>query len=253
MFFEGCRLKWESIAPLEVLEIILLNDLLRNTFLPFLFLVFFGIGFLATLYYVKHENEFNRPVYSTQEIIRSRGLTDRLHQTEYRNAHLESEVAELNLKIAELFEQQSYIEAQRLARFIGLLQQEGEGVEVMLKDSSKPLLLGDNPNTGIVHNTDLVQVVNELRAAGATAIAINGQPVMGLTAISCSGPIVLINGTRITSPFVIHAMGDSKKISKALSEPTSFIKELYQFGIDAKVTPKQVIIPAYPSQEIAGL
>lgn len=220
----------------------------NNTFFIFLLLIFTGIGFFATSYYIKHKARFNTRVYSTEEIIRSRELTQRLHQVEYSNANLESQIAELNLKAAQLVEDQSYLEVQRLSRFIGLLQQEGKGVEIVLKDSAKPLLLGDNPNTGIVHNTDLVQVVNELRAAGALAIAINDQPIISSTAISCSGPIIVVNGTRIASPFTIKVLGNHNKILAALDKPSSFLKELKKFDIDISVNPKHVVIPAY-SQE----
>lgn len=224
----------------------------ENTYLSFLLLVFLIIGFLGTSYYVEHSNRFAGQVYSTTEILRTRALSHRLKRVEYKNAHLESQIAELNLKMAELYDNSAHRQAQTLARFVGLIQQEGPGVEVVLKDTSKPLLLGDNPNTGIIHNTDLVQVVNELRAGGAKAVVINNQPIMNLTGISCSGPIILVNGSRIASPFVIQALGDPKPMIDYLEQPTGFLKELREYGIEVTVTPKDVMIPAY-SQDAANI
>lgn len=217
---------------------------LNTLFYPFLAVVFMAVGFWGTLYYQEHPGLFGNPVYSTDEILRTRALSHRLRQVEYENINLESQITELNLRMAHYYQDSEVSEVKTLTHLVGLIQQEGPGLEVTLKDSARPLLLGDNPNTGIVHNTDLVQVVNDLRAAGATSISINDQPVTTLTGISCSGPIILINGTRIASPFTIEALGDSEKLETYLKQPTSFIKELQKYGIEVSITPKDVSIPA---------
>ena len=226
----------------------------ENTYLTFLLLVFLGIGFFGANYYMEHASRFvksTKPLYSTNEILRTRTLSHRLHGVEYQNAHLESEIAELNLKTTQQFEDTS--PNGTFSRYTGLLPQEGPGVEVTLKDSVKPLLLGDNANTGIIHNTDILQVVNELRGAGAKAISVNNQPIMTLTSISCSGPIIMVNGTRITSPFTVLALGDPQKIQQAEDKPTSYLKELKTYGIETTLTPRNLVsIPAY-TQETTDL
>lgn len=219
--------------------------LLKNGFFAFLFLIFLGIGFFGAHYYVQHPGQFRPSRYSTEEILRTRALTHRLHEMEYQNAHLESELTELKLQTTGLYQEQAYQTSQRLARFLGQAPQNGSGVEVVLKDSSKPLFLDNNPNLGIVHNTDLLQVVNELRAAGAKAIAINDQPVMGNTAIYCDGPIIFINQTRIVSPFRVVALGNPKTLTWYLNKPDGFLRELRQAGIEIKVSQRKIGIPAY--------
>ncbi len=216
----------------------------KQTFFFFLFLLFLGFGFLGTQYYVQHEKQFSRSRYSTAEILRSRALSHRLRHVEYRNASLESEITELSLQASGRYSRAHQETIQQLSKFIGLVPQEGPGVEVLVKDSSKPLLLGDDPNVGIVHNTDLAEVVNDLRAAGATAVAINGQPVTSMTGINCSGPIIVINGTRVASPFKVQALGNPEKISAYLNRPTSFVKSLSKYGIETKVMKAKVAIPA---------
>ncbi len=233
------------------------NKLFLNTFFGFLFLIFFGFGLFGAKYYAANEVRFANSRYSTSEIIRTRALSDRLSQLELQNVALESQIAELNLKADNLGTAQrtsakDSTEARKLARFIGLQEQVGPGLEIVVKDSAKPLLLGDNPNTGIVHNTDLVQIVNDLRAAKATAISINNQPVVNSSGISCSGPIIMLNGTRITSPFSIKAIGNAREMSSYLLKKDSFINELKEYGISVTITPKTVQIPAY-SREMAGL
>ena len=226
----------------------------KTNFMAFLLLIFLGLGFMSTLYYIQHKSQFHQHVYSTAEIIRTRALSHRLHLAEYRNAHLESEIAELNLKAAggSYYDAAQYFQLQQLARFIGLEEQSGPGVAITIKDSNKPLLLGDNPNKGIVHNTDLVEVVNDLRAAGARAVAINHQPIMSLTGISCSGPIITINGTRVTSPFTVDALGDSNHLMNAMHQQQSFFKLLQKYDIQVDAAPKNVIIPAYSSTEASS-
>ncbi len=215
------------------------------TYFIFLFLISAGLGFLGSIYYVQHEARFTKSRYSTAAILRTRALYHRLGQAEYQNAHLESQVEELNLKASEFYEDNAYITAQHLAKFVGVLGQEGPGLVITVKDSDKPLLLGDNPNTGIVHNSDLVEIVNELRVAGAKAVSINHQPIVNLTGISCSGPIITINGTRVTSPFVIEGLGNPNQMRKRLDKPKSFLKELQNAGISVEMMPGKVMIPPY--------
>jgi uncharacterized protein YlxW (UPF0749 family) len=224
----------------------------ENTFLVFLLLIFLGLGFCGQLYYVTHKPRFKKHHYSTAEIIRTGLLSRRLHQVEYINAHLASEIAELNVKTTEFGEDASFTKSQELGRFIGLIPQEGPGLEVVLKDSTRPLLPGESPLSSIIHNTDLVQTVNELRAGGAKAVAINNQRILGLTGIICFGSTISVNGTRIASPFTIQALGDPKAMMAVLQRPASFSKELQKYGIEVSVTPKNVSIPA-SSQDSAEL
>ena len=51
----------------------------------------------------------------------------------------------------------------------------GTGVSVLIEDSLKPIQSGENPNLYVIHDEDILRIVNELRAGGAEAIAINDQ------------------------------------------------------------------------------
>ncbi len=212
----------------------------------FLFFILLGLGFLGTQYYVKHESQWVSPHYSTAEIIRAKTLSHRLHQLQYQNADLEYQIAALKFQTASFLSDKSRrkIAYHRISHYLGLTQQDGPGVQLVLKDSVKPLLLGDNPTTGIIHNTDLLQVINELWAAGATGIAINRQPVDMRTSITCAGPVILMNGTRITSPFVIEAVGDPDKLLPQVQRSNGFLNELKQFDISVMASTKTVSIPA---------
>ncbi|MGN6332645.1 MAG: DUF881 domain-containing protein [Motilibacteraceae bacterium] len=65
---------------------------------------------------------------------------------------------------------------------------------------------GDDP--GRVRDRDLQKVVNGLWAAGAEAIAINGQRLTATTAIRNAGQAILVAYRPLQPPYVISAIGD---------------------------------------------
>ena len=100
----------------------------------------------------------------------------------------------------------------------GLTPVEGEGIIVKLEDSSATAKAGENPNLYLIHDDDLLKVINELRAAGAEAISINGQRLIGTSEIRCAGPTLSVNNVRSAPPFEIRAIGDSKSLESAIRE-----------------------------------
>ena len=110
--------------------------------------------------------------------------------------------------------------ADRLAELdlaVGSLPVRGPGVRVSLDDS--PDAGGpDDPNgDGRVRDRDLQEVVNALWAAGAEAIAVNGQRVSALTAIREAGQAILVDYRPITAPYVVDAIGDAGDVEAEFS------------------------------------
>lgn len=123
---------------------------------------------------------------------------------------------------------------------------EGPGVEVTIDDSAKPLAKGENPNIAIVHNEDLLKIVNELRAAGAEALSVNDQRLVEASEISCAGPTILVNKSRVVPPFVISAIGDSPTMLAALKLRGGVVEGLQFYGIQVNITEKpNVLVPMY--------
>ena len=97
---------------------------------------------------------------------------------------------------------------------------QGPGVFVTLADSKKQLpkrLPAGLAPPNIIHDSDINQVVNELKAAGAEAIAVNGQRLVATSSIRCVGPVVNVNNVSQAPPFIIKAIGDPKTLSVALA------------------------------------
>lgn len=121
---------------------------------------------------------------------------------------------------------------EELRALAGLTQVEGPGIRITLKDNPQAAeTANDSPFLpGIVHDYDILQVVNELRAAGAEAISVNGTRITGYTPIRCVGPAILINGHPVPAPFVIEAIGDAKGLESAVEMTNGIVDNLRKSG-----------------------
>ena len=70
--------------------------------------------------------------------------------------------------------------------------------------SLPPVELSEN----IIHDQDVLRVVNELWASGAEAISINNIRLGPNSSVRCVGPVVNVNGAKVASPIKIRAIGD---------------------------------------------
>ena len=135
-------------------------------------------------------------------------------------------------------------EMEELLAFAGLTEVTGEGVTVIMNDSSTHG--GGDMNAYLVHAEDLLSVVNELNGAGAKAISINGQRMVGQSAITCAGSIVMVNGVRVAAPFEIRAVGDPAVMESALHFPGGVIDNLAPWGIEISVRKEMAVtVSAY--------
>ena len=82
----------------------------------------------------------------------------------------------------------------------GLTALEGEGVIIEMDDGNRAANTDENPNLYVIHDDDVLRVVNELRAAGAEAVSINGQRLIETSEIRCAGPTLSVNNVRSAAP-----------------------------------------------------
>ncbi len=128
----------------------------------------------------------------------------------------------------------------------------GPGITITIDDSQRDISYWESPNDVIVHDLDLLMVINELKAAGAEAITINGQRVVDTTSVSCSGYTVSINGRNYARPFVIEAIGDGARMSAALLGPGCYgtiLRDYYGLTFEVAYDP-EVIIPGYSENKV---
>lgn len=131
----------------------------------------------------------------------------------------------------------------------GLLPLEGQGVIVTMDDSTSKVRADENPNLYVIHDDDILRVINELRAAGAEAISINGQRLIATSEIRCAGPTLSVNNVRSAPPYEISAIGDKNSLEKSIRMRGGVEETLKVWGIRLKVeSSDEIYIPAYTGE-----
>jgi len=129
--------------------------------------------------------------------------------------------------------------------FLGLTEIKGEGIIIKLDDNRN--IEGDELNASqyLVHEEDLLHVINELYNAGAEAIAINENRVVSTTSVLCDGNIIRVNGKIITVPITIKAIC-SKSIYNTLIRPQGYLQLMANEGVVVNIeSSDEIIIPKY--------
>lgn len=119
-------------------------------------------------------------------------LTQKLNTVTQQKETLEEEVLSLRDKLINVRETDKAMkdlqdELKKAQMMAGTIPAEGPGVVVTLNDSNLNIQPGDNANYSIVHDSDLLILVNELKASGAEAIAVNGERLTNMSEIRCAG------------------------------------------------------------------
>jgi uncharacterized protein YlxW (UPF0749 family) len=111
----------------------------------------------------------------------------------------------------------------------GLVGVEGAGITITLDDAPvrEP---GMPPSWFIIHDYDIRTILNELKTAGAQAIAINGERVVPMSEQICAGPTIIINDNRYPVPYIIEAIGEPDGLYEAMSTSNK-VAELKEFNI----------------------
>jgi uncharacterized protein YlxW (UPF0749 family) len=151
------------------------------------------------------------------------GLAD-LHETlrEYRVAGSQGQSA---LEV-------SREDLRRITAFAGLAAVEGQGLVLDVSGSLDAIALND--------------LVNELRNAGAEAIAVDDVRVTNRS-VAVQGPrSLVVDGVEIGEEFTISAIGSPEGLLSAMERPGGIIAQLEQF-IDATIVATQsneIVVPA---------
>lgn len=134
-------------------------------------------------------------------------------------------------------------ELEQLSLSAGLTKVSGPGVVVSIDDQEKARTAKE-PEMYLIHYSSILYIVNDLRTAGAEAIAVNGVRVVSTTDIRCAGNIILVNTHRLAPPYDITAIGDPDKLEAAASSGEYGTLELSQFPVTLGKK-ENLVIPAY--------
>jgi uncharacterized protein YlxW (UPF0749 family) len=160
------------------------------------------------------------PTQKSAEIIAE------LNAVKSEKENLQVQLADMEARLKEIEEAESADNAlikrlnqdvEKLRYFSGLTDVKGQGIIITL----------DNPpedgnyvyERNIVNDYQLVlNLVNELNAAGAEAISINEQRIISISEIRAAGNAININKIPQSTPFVIKAIGNKETLEGAVNQ-----------------------------------
>ncbi|WP_344475458.1 DUF881 domain-containing protein, partial [Kineococcus aurantiacus] len=114
----------------------------------------------------------------------------------------------------------------------------GPGLRVVLDDA--PAGEGPATSSGRVVDRDVQLVVNGLWAAGAEAVAVNGQRLGPLSSIRAAGEAVLVDYRPLTPPYAVAAIGDPTAMQTAFATSVAgrYLQVLRDnYGLRTQVSP----------------
>ncbi|WP_020144277.1 DUF881 domain-containing protein [Terracoccus sp. 273MFTsu3.1] len=181
------------------------------------------------------------------QLTNQRGL-DELSQTDLvrvlddislRSSRLDQQVRELEstrdrLKngtgtAAEALEQ-AQKRVDTLGILAGTLAAKGPGITLRITDPT-------NAVTGPI----VLDIIQELRDAGAESIDVGGVRVVASSFVGDRGGEILVDGVQVTRPLVIKVIGDSKTLSSAMTIPGGIVESVRQKGAEASVTESSLV------------
>ena len=179
---------------------------------------------------------------------RAEELTLQLRALTKERTGLQAEAEDLEKKLAHA--RQGWIQAGETLRseireaavLAGMTALTGPGVRVLVDDSS----MRSPGAIFAVKDEDILKIVNELRAAGAEALSINGQRLISTSEIRLAGSFIDINLQKVSPPYEILAIGDQVALRGSLEIPGGVLETLREGGATVTVESKeQLFIPAY--------
>lgn len=107
----------------------------------------------------------------------------------------------------------------------GSLPAHGPGIQVMISDPERQV-------TGPV----VIDLIQELRDAGAEVIDIGGVRVVASSFVETRDDAILVDGHQVQRPIQVKAIGDSKTLASAMTIPGGVVETMRQKGGTAVVT-----------------
>lgn len=174
--------------------------------------------------------------------------TEQLQRDSIAAENLRKAVNKLAVQIGGIDLTSARADVAMLAPVAGLAAVQGPGMVVTLRDAQKPLADAD-PDMLVIHQQDVQAVVNALWRGGAEAVMVMDQRLISTSAVKCVGNTLLLQGKVYSPPYVIRAIGDARRMQKALDDEAGvqLLKDfarVYGIGYDAAVA-TEIRIPEY--------
>ncbi|WP_407563432.1 DUF881 domain-containing protein [Streptomyces sp. 184] len=161
-------------------------------------------------------------------------LDDRTQRLEDERERLEDQKAELENSSdqAEEARRQTEAKERQLGVLAGTVAAEGPGIEITVRGPE-----------GAVEADMLLDTIQELRAAGAEAIQINGVRVVAGTHFADAGESdVAIDGRRVSQPYVFRVIGRAEDLEPALNIPGGVVQTMEEEQATVSIEPRDTVL-----------
>lgn len=188
---------------------------------------------------------------------RNENLVKMIRAQEKNNHDLEDEITKTRRKLEEfqnfhsagqgrLTDLQS--EILNIKKDAGLTALKGPGITITLADKKDEAEVAMKSGTSsleafLIHDDDIISIINDLRAAEAEAISVNGLRIVSTTDIKCAGYVILVNTTRLAPPYTIKAIGEAAKLEEQVRKGTYLVLEWGKFPVELKQEASLTIQP----------
>lgn len=177
-------------------------------------------------------------------------LKQELTQTRDRANTLEKALFERDEASAELSD------ARTMYRILsGLETVHGPGIRLTISEEGASIPAGREVTPYLIHQEDLLNIVNEMWLAGAEAIAIRSgtrtERLVLDSSIRCVGSLIDVNNQRMTPPFDIFAIGNPDDLNNALTMPGGVLEPLSFFNINTEIVKvEDIVLPPFQGSTI---
>lgn len=206
-------------------------------------MVAIALGFLIALQAQTQKNVSAAEEISAQRMSQMKAV---LLNSQEQNAQLQKVHQELSQKLDAARKQvgadpQLLVHLKQLQMLGGIQAVEGPGILISIDDRNKKVTFPINTN-------DISRMINTLKLAGAEAISINDQRVVGSTAIVLSGSsTILVNQVPVNRsegvPYELSAIGDQDTLLDYFSKLEAVT--LKQNGMTVSIARKTLRIPSF--------
>lgn len=169
-----------------------------------------------TIYTIKNANKYEHSIEEMKLLVNNMQNavdSEKKAIADYKASKYQDDINEINSQI------------EQIKFYNGFTAVRGPGIMVRVSDN-----ISEAPELDImeriVHDVDIVVLLNDLKAAGAEAIEVNGKRIINISEVVCAGPLIRVNGEVIPAPFVIIAIGDMDELYDAVTEEGTYAYEL---------------------------
>lgn len=188
----------------------------------------------------QYKSILNNNKKGAAQSIRLESVKDELLAQKEKNEDLRKRSEELQNRILEYENSQGNLsqleknlekELERVRLVAGLSDVEGAGIVVKME------YIGNES----VRENAILRLINELKAAEAQAISIEGERIVAMSEIKKAGDYIVVNGKQMVSPFTIKAIADPKKLENSLTMIGGIVEELQIYEMKVTIERKDSI------------